>query len=389
MTLAEWLIKEYENNKAWKAGTDKQTKNVNVQKALNAIGREAFFQQAKELEREGLINVAWRNMGSEIKSLRFPIENLNRLCQREHIQNTREKSVEQQSYIQKLLSRTTAEWLRRYYEEQLEQLKKGNVAKNAHDKEFLYCLHKISELKEHVWERMFSEDVFHDSKKFQKYYKNRVVSVLRKELKEYGESLEDYEVLAEFGIMNYSQSLCWKGRLVYEIDGIYRVDTEYQRYGTVLNAQTLVNSTPVLLTGVKKIMTIENKANYEDRNYSEDTLYIFVHGFLSPKERNFLKQLREIAGETVEYYHWGDMDLGGMRIFHFLKKELFPQVKPYKMDVESYLDAIHEGKGMAFDKKKRNLYEAYDAKELEPLKQCILQHGKDMEQEGISYDTEG
>ena len=42
-----------------------------------------------------------------------------------------------------------------------------------------------------------------------------------------------------------------------------------------------------------------------------------------------------------------------------------------------------------FDKKKRNLYEAYDAKELETLKQCILQHGKDMEQEGISYDNEG
>ena len=91
MTLSEWLIKEYGNNKAWKAGTDKQTKTVNVQKALNAIGRESLFQQAKELERDGLIRVVWRNMGSDIKSLCFPIENLNWLCQREHIQNTREK----------------------------------------------------------------------------------------------------------------------------------------------------------------------------------------------------------------------------------------------------------------------------------------------------------
>ena len=33
--------------------------------------------------------------------------------------------------------------------------------------------------------------------------------------------------------------------------------------------------------------------------------------------------------------------------------------------------------------------EAFDAKELESLKQCILKYGKDMEQEGISYDNEG
>ena len=46
-------------------------------------------------------------------------------------------------------------------------------------------------------------------------------------------------------------------------------------------------------------------------------------------------------------------------------------------------------KGIVFDEQKRKKYEVFAAKELEPLKQCIRKHGKDMEQEGISYDNEG
>lgn len=49
---------------------------------------------------------------------------------------------------------------------------------------------------------------------------------------------------------------------------------------------------PVKLSGVRRIMTIENKANYESMAYAEDTLYIFCHGFFSPKERRFLSLFR-------------------------------------------------------------------------------------------------
>lgn len=389
MTLSEWLIKEYGNKKAWKTGTDTQTKRVNIQKLLDVFGREELLRQAKQLEEEGILELKLQNMGSEIKAIKFPIERLELLYRRENRKSAREIISEQQVFIRELWENTNVEWLRNYYEEQLEQLQRGNEARNANDREFLVCLQKISELKNHVWERMFSEEVFHDSKKFQRKYRTRVVSVLRKVLGESGNERKDYEILAEFGVMSYSQSLCWKGRMVYEIGGEYRVDTENQRYGTVINAQTLVNSIPVVLPGVRKIVTIENKANYEDRRYDSEILYLFVHGFLSPKERNFLRHICSLVSEDTEFLHWGDMDLGGMRIFHFLKKELFPNIKPYKMDEASYLEALGAGKGIPFDEQKRKRYEAFDAKELEPLKQCILKYGKDMEQEGISYDNEG
>ena len=74
MTLSEWLIQEYGNKKAWKAGRDKQTKRVNIQKLLDTFGREELLCQAKQLEKEGIIELQMQNMESEIKSIKFPME---------------------------------------------------------------------------------------------------------------------------------------------------------------------------------------------------------------------------------------------------------------------------------------------------------------------------
>ena len=69
---------------------------------------------------------------------------------------------------------------------------------------------------------------------------------------------------------------------------------------------------PVYLEGVKQIITIENKANYEDMQYNPEILYIYVQGFPSPKERRFLDDLMKIAPQNIKVSHWGDMDYGGI-----------------------------------------------------------------------------
>lgn len=71
------------------------------------------------------------------------------------------------------------------------------------------------------------------------------------------------------------------------------------------------------------MITIENKANYESMEYSGDTLYIYCHGFFSPKERRFLRRAEELAGPETEFLHWSDMDYGGIRIFRFMKEKVF------------------------------------------------------------------
>ena len=71
--------------------------------------------------------------------------------------------------------------------------------------------------------------------------------------------------------------------------------------------------------------------------YDPEILYIYSHGYFSPLEREFLKKLqRVIEGKDVEVFHSGDMDYGGIRIFEYIQKHIFPGIKPLQMDVETY-----------------------------------------------------
>ena len=108
------------------------------------------------------------------------------------------------------------------------------------------------------------------------------------------------EILKMHGIMSYAQTMEWKGPLSYRIDDTCVIDTSKQIYGTIINTQTLEHASPVSLAGCKRIMTIENKANYESMQYDENTLYIFCHGYFTPKEVYFLKKLSLIVSKECE-----------------------------------------------------------------------------------------
>ncbi len=87
-------------------------------------------------------------------------------------------------------------------------------------------------------------------------------------------------------------------------------------------------------------MTIENKANYESMQYDENTLYIFCHGYFTPKEVYFLKKLSLIVSKECEFLHWGDMDFGGISIFLFIKDRIFEKLMPYRMGVADFEEAL-------------------------------------------------
>lgn len=127
--------------------------------------------------------------------------------------------------------------------------------------------------------------------------------------------------------------------------------------------------------------SIENKANYESMIFSEETLYIYCHGYFTPKEVRFLKKIPELADADCEFLHWGDMDYGGISIFQFIKKNVFPELKPYKMDRTAFEGALKDGAGIVLEHETRKKLEAKDAGLLEELKQVILETGKTIEQE--------
>lgn len=388
MTLAQWLIQKI-NTKSYRAGRLTGMMHPAVdQKMIDRVGgKHHLLDQAKELERDerlkGLFRADWSGMKTDIKKLDFSVDIMRELCRREGIEDPRMRQLRFMGQVERWRREAGADWLSPFYEHLGKRLEEGDEVKDIdlENEEYFRCLNALARNTEPVWKRIFSAAVFYDSKRFQNDYQSRMVTMLTKYSPFYEEGMTDEELLAAHGILSYAQTLEWKGALCYRLEPGETIDTSRQIYGTVLNAQTLERAEPVSMPGIKRIMTIENKANYESMEYADDTLYIYCHGFFSPKERKFLKHLSEIAEPDTEYLHWGDMDYGGIRIFQFNQRELFPSLKPYRMGREEFMKAVGLHAGIKIEAGKRRKLEEMEAGCLEELRKCILETNMEIEQE--------
>ena len=419
-TLARWIIDKI-NKDAYRAGTLKGSKHPEVDEELiNAVGgRKNLVEQARYLEynteagKTGKLWFDWTAVNTDIKKINCEASVIPELCKLEHMEDPRDRQLRLVRTVKNYQKEVKEyDWLCHYYDDILQKLEAGKTEKAAYEEdEFRFpCINAIAKLEEPVWERVFSRRVFGDSKKFEKQYRSKMYTILKHYSPYYEEELDsdeeepetreqseqetikrekkknrEREVLQIHGILSYAQTIEWKGPLTYllqtEESGEKLIGTSCNIFGTVLNTQTLEHAVPVDLSSCKKIMTIENKANYESMPYEEQTLYLFCHGNFTPKEVTFLKKIREIAPPDCEYYHWSDMDLGGISIFQSIKDRIFPKLKPYKMSAADFREAIQNGAGILLKASSREKLMAKNAGLLEDLKQEILKTGQTVEQE--------
>ena len=405
-SLSRYIIEKAECD-SYRAGTRSKQWHIEAdQKLLDAVGgRSVLLRQAGELEKltgiSGKIIVKWKAVRTEIEKITVSSDAIPLLCQVEQIEDPRERQLSQMELTESWKSRVAqADWLIPYYDHILERLNSGKLVKDVpglEDPLFFLFLNKTAEERKPLYRRAFSAQVctiwngiaqtkqseskITPTKRFEKIYQSAVLSVLKQYSPLYEEGMSDEELLTAHGILTYAQTLEFKGAVSYRIDDGPAISTAAQIYGTMFNKQTLENAVPISIVGIRQIMTIDNKANYEKMQFRPDTLYIFCHGFFSPLERKFLSRVVELAGTDTEYFHWGDMDYGGIRIFKFLQKNLFPKLKPWKMDVTDYKMALQMGASISLETDKRERFEQMDAGVLTPLKEAILKNGKEIEQE--------
>lgn len=405
-SLSRYIIEKAECD-SYRAGTRSKQWHIEAdQKLLDAVGgRSVLLRQAGELEKltgiSGKIIVKWKAVRTEIEKITVSSDAIPLLCQVEQIEDPRERQLSQMELTESWKSRVAqADWLIPYYDHILERLNSGKLVKDVpglEDPLFFLFLNKTAEERKPLYRRAFSAQVctiwngiaqtkqseskITPTKRFEKIYQSAVLSVLKQYSPLYEEGMSDEELLTAHVILTYAQTLEFKGAVSYRIDDGPAISTAAQIYGTMFNKQTLENAVPISIVGIRQIMTIENKANYEKMQFRRDTLYIFCHGFFSPPERKFLSRVVELAGTDTEYFHWGDMDYGGIRIFKFLQKNLFPKLKPWKMDVTDYTMALQMGASISLETDKRERFEQMDAGVLTPLKEAILKNGKEIEQE--------
>ncbi len=101
-----------------------------------------------------------------------------------------------------------------------------------------------------------------------------------------------------------------------------------------LSVSDLHTGSITLNDNIRKIITIENRANYVDyiaKTKAADELVIYHAGHYSPSKKKFFLAVNDTITDHCKWYHWGDIDLGGFRMLARLRKEINPNILPFRM----------------------------------------------------------
>jgi hypothetical protein len=193
-----------------------------------------------------------------------------------------------------------------------------------------------------ITERVFSLQCFGDSKKFEKAARSRIISILKKYL-ECDDDTRDEDILRQVGIVKYPEQFEFSGKICLMIEDEV-VDFAPLRFGGSLSISDLLRGNLVVSPYVKRILSIENRANYIEyiqKSMVDDELVLYHAGQYSPSKKHFFLAISEKMPEGCIWAHWGDIDYGGFSMLARLRREIRKEIKPYRMNTSELVNYKH------------------------------------------------
>lgn len=95
-----------------------------------------------------------------------------------------------------------------------------------------------------------------------------------------------------------------------------------------------------LRVAAKRLLTIENLIPFEEEarvGLPQDTVALWVRGFPGDLEREMVARFVAAGVETID--HWGDLDLGGLRILRYVRSFASVEVRMFRMEA-ALLDSM-------------------------------------------------
>lgn len=124
--------------------------------------------------------------------------------------------------------------------------------------------------------------------------------------------LEPEELYAELGLEKFPQPVFIKGPVSVRINGAW-LDVGAIRPFLALSPDAIEG---LQCRCPRYVLTVENLASYQRhvREIADEGIILFCSGFPSPAFRSFLSRLDQVLDDAVPFFHWGDRDVGGLRI---------------------------------------------------------------------------
>ena len=253
-------------------------------------------------------------------------------------------------HAMRLANERTPPWMRMYLEELAAGLRRADASRLGMSRDrfkrewrdVLYALTAATALANGItpaWERVASERLFKDSKLLGKI-QSQVISVLVRAdprwegvpPEEAGELLEAYGVRRKPGLIR-----CAGAASLRVGSGIYQLE-DFSPVAHLPDSWAEAWVDGVFGSQVRVVTTVENE--YPFLSYVEESggpvslgacreLVVYTAGFPTPTLTSALSRLAERSAD-ISYRHWGDADVGGLRIWWFLRTRLGRQVELFR-----------------------------------------------------------
>lgn len=309
--------------------------------------RSQYNTDVQKLKEDNIINFKWMTAeeGHIIAEVWLPFEQLEKAYQ---VLERKPKGDTVDEVLLMLLEaqeRVTSPWLLIYLDDLIATISNkrsiGSLLPNDMQeiKDLLYALVMADHLhEEEMLERVFSVNCFGDSKRFESVIRSRFVRVLKKYIVDIDDD-NDEEILRRVGIVKYPEQVDFCGEIKIKLpEGL--VNFTPLKYGATINAKDIRMGKFSISNSVKRVLFIENRANFIDYVFQHkrpEDFVVFHGGCYSPVKGLFFKKLVSGILPTTEFYHWGDIDYGGFSMLARLRRNIISSIKPYKMSEKELL----------------------------------------------------
>ena len=251
--------------------------------------------------------------------------------------------------------------------------------KDHNELEFiLKAIDSIMNNKAKILLRNFSVRVFNNSK----IVENNANKIFRiynefsnEEFKDFNSLIEHYYIYRNFNLILIKGDITLK--INEEIINVGKLNSTFALSSEILDKAEIIN------LPVEKVITIENQTTF---NYFSDSsfLVLYTDGYISSAMAIFLKKLYSFK-MSLRFYHFGDIDWGGINIYLDIIAKTGIKFNTYKMDIETLKEYQGYAKSLT-EKDKENLISliknVYDI-EILKLVDFMLVNNVKLEQEAI------
>lgn len=235
--------------------------------------------------------------------------------------------------------------------------------------------------------RQFSIRYFHDSKAAEGEIEKAARLIMDFSGDGRWNGMSSSELLEEHNIYRNPSWTMIKGAGVFQIGDMQEVDMSFLPGGLGISNQDMDRIIWSREHVPERIVTIENLTSFHQWNgegLKERWLCIYLGGYHNRVKRQFLKKLYETYPDA-RYFHFGDMDCGGFRIWKDLCQKTGIPFEPLFMDLATYEKYLKWGRDLtAQDKKTLELMrrDPFFAEQHELFAE-MLSRGKKLEQECV------